>query len=198
MVCDFTGSVVPDLLTNGPALGAVPGIPGQAPRGWEIGLSAGLTSEIAAIGTDEALPYFDLRISGTASEAGWVQVFLEGAKGIAAAPGATQSLMVATKVTGGALPEGTQGKLGFNFYSLRADGVDFLDMQREGFDVAAGRSTLAFTFPGQADIGAARPFIYLHGIAAGAAVEFTLRIGPARVIAGTEDCLLYTSPSPRD
>ena len=26
MVCDFAGSVVPDLLTNGPALGAVPGI----------------------------------------------------------------------------------------------------------------------------------------------------------------------------
>jgi FKBP-type peptidyl-prolyl cis-trans isomerase (trigger factor) len=186
MVCDFAGSVVPDLLTNGPALGAVPGIPGQAPRGWEIGLSGGLKSEIAAIGTEEALPYFDLRVSGTASEAGWVQVFLEGAKGIAAAPGATQSLMVSTKVTGGSLPEGTQGKLGFNFYSLGQDSVDFLDMQREGFDVTAGRSTLAFTFPNQAEIGACRPFIYLHGMPAGA-VEFTLRIGPARVIAGTEE-----------
>jgi len=187
MVCDFAGSVVPDLLTNGPALGAVPGIPGQAPRGWEIGLSGGLMSEIAAIGTDEALPYFDLRVSGTASEAGWVQVFLEGAKGIAAAPGATQSLMVSTKLAGGSLPEGTQGKLGFNFYSLRADGVDFLDMQREAFDVTAGRSTLAFTFPNQAEIGACRPFIYLHGMPAGAAVEFTLRVGPARLIAGTEE-----------
>jgi hypothetical protein len=187
MVCDFAGSVVPDLLTNGPALGAVPGIPGQAPRGWEIGLSGGLMSEIAAIGTDEALPYFDLRVSGTASEAGWVQVFLEGAKGIAAAPGATQSLMVSTKLAGGSLPEGTQGKLGFNFYSLGQDSVDFLDMQREGFDVTAGRSTLAFTFPNQAEIGACRPFIYLHGMPAGAAVEFTLRIGPARLIAGTEE-----------
>jgi FKBP-type peptidyl-prolyl cis-trans isomerase (trigger factor) len=186
MVCDFAGSVVPDLLTNGPALGAVPGIPGQAPRGWEIGLSGGLKSEIAAIGTEEALPYFDLRVSGTASEAGWVQVFLEGAKGIAAAPGATQSLMVSTKVTGGSLPEGTQGKLGFNFYSLGQDSVDFLDMQREGFDVTAGRSTLAFTFPNQAEIGACRPFIYLHGMPAGA-VDFMLRIGPARVIAGTEE-----------
>jgi hypothetical protein len=187
MVCDFAGSVVPDLLTNGPALGAVPGIPGQAPRGWEIGLSGGLKSEIAAIGTEEALPYFDLRVSGTASEAGWVQVFLEGAKGIAAAPGATQSLMVSTKLAGGSLPEGSQGKLGFNFYSPRADGVDFLDMQRETFDVTAGRSTLAFTFPNQAEIGACRPFIYLHGMPAGAAVEFTLRIGPARLIAGTEE-----------
>ncbi|MFM7305620.1 MAG: trigger factor, partial [Alphaproteobacteria bacterium] len=187
MLCDFAGSVVPDLLTNGPALGAVPGIPGQAPRGWEIGLSGGLKSEIAAIGTEEALPYFDLRVSGTASETGWVQVFLESPKGIAAAPGATQSLMVSTKLAGGSLPQGTQGKLGFNFYSLRADGVDFLDMQREGFDVTAGRSTLAFTFPNQAAIGACRPFIYLHGMAAGAAVEFTLRIGPARMIAGTEE-----------
>jgi FKBP-type peptidyl-prolyl cis-trans isomerase (trigger factor) len=187
MVCDFAGSVVPDLLTNGPALGAVPGIPGQAPRGWEIGLSGGLMSEIAAIGTDEALPYFDLRVSGTASEAGWVQVFLEGAKGIAAAPGATQSLMVSTKLAGGSLPVGTQGKLGFNFYSLGQDSVDFLDMQREGFDVTAGRSTLAFTFPNQAEIGACRPFIYLHGMPVGAAVEFTLRIGPARLIAGTEE-----------
>ncbi len=187
MVCDFAGSVVPDLLTNGPALGAVPGIPGQAPRGWEISLSGGLQSEIAAIGTDEALPYFDLRVSGTTSDAGWVQVFLEGAKGIAAAPGATQSLMVSTKVNAGSLPEGTQGKLGFNFYSQRADGVDFLDMQREGFDVTVGRSTLAFTFPSQAEIAASRPFIYLHGMPAGAAVEFTLRIGPARLITGTEE-----------
>ena len=187
MVCDFAGSVVPDLLTNGPALGAVPGIPGQAPRGWEVALSAGLQSEIAAIGTEEALPYFDLRISGTANEAGWVQLFLEGAKGIAATPGAMQSLAVTTRVNAGSLPEGTQGKLGFNFYSLRADGVDFLDMQREGFDVTGGRSTLAFTFPNQAEIGACRPFIYLHGMPAGAAVEFTLRIGPARLIAGTEE-----------
>jgi len=187
MVCDFAGSVVPDLLTNGPALGAVPGIPGQAPRGWEIALSGGLKSEITAIGTEEALPYFDLRVSGTASEAGWVQVFLEGAKGIAAAPGATQSLMVSTKLTGGSLPEGTQGKLGFNLYSLGQDSVDFLDMQREGFDVTAGRSTLAVTFPNQAEIGACRPFFYLHGMPAGAAVEFTVRIGPARLIAGTEE-----------
>ena len=187
MVCDFAGSVVPDLLTNGPALGAVPGLPGQAPRGWEIGLSAGLTSEIAAIGTEDSLPYVDLRISGTASEAGWVQVFLEGAKGIAAAPGATQSLTVSTKVNAGSLPEGTQGKLGFNFYSLGQDSVDFLDMQREAFDVTAGRSTLVFTFPGQAEIGACRPFIYLHGITSGAAVEFTLRLGPARLFAGTEE-----------
>jgi len=187
MVCDFAGSVVPDLLTNGPALGAVPGIPGQAPRGWEVALSAGLQSEIAAIGTEEALPYFDLRISGTANEAGWVQLFLEGAKGIAATPGAMQSLAVTSRVNAGSLPEGTQGKLGFNFYSLRADGVDFLDMQREGFDVTGGRSTLAFTFPNQAEIGACRPFIYLHGMPAGAAVEFTLRIGPARLIAGMEE-----------
>ncbi len=187
MVCDFAGSVVPDLLTNGPALGAVPGIPGQAPRGWEIALSGGLKSEIAAIGTEEALPYFDLRVSGTAAEAGWVQVFLESAKGIAAAPAATQSLMVSTKLAGGNLPEGTQGKLGFNLYSLGQDSVDFLDMQREAFDVTAGRSTLAFTFPNQAEIGACRPFIYLHGMPAGAAVEFTLRIGPARLIAGTEE-----------
>ena len=187
MVCDFAGSVVPDLLTNGPALGAVPGIPGQAPRGWEIALSGGLKSEIAAIGTEEALPYFDLRVSGTASEAGWVQVFLEGPKGIAAAPGAMRSLMISTKLAGGSLPEGTLGKLGFNFYSLGQDSVDFLDMQREAFDVTAGRSTLAFTFPNQAEIGACRPFIYLHGMPAGAAVEFTLRIGPARVIAGTEE-----------
>ena len=187
MVCDFAGSVVPDLLTNGPALGAVPGIPGQAPRGWEISLSGGLQSEIAAIGTDEALPYFDLRVSGTTSDAGWVQVFLEGAKGITAAPGVTQSLMVSTKVNAGSLPEGTQGKLGFNFYSQRADGVDFLDMQREGFDVTVGRSTLAFTFPSQPEIAASRPFIYLHGMPAGAAVEFTLRIGPARLITGTEE-----------
>jgi trigger factor len=95
--------------------------------------------------------------------------------------------MVSTKLAGGSLPEGTQGKLGFNFYSLVQDSVDFLDMQREGFDVTAGRSTLAFTFPNQAEIGACRPFIYLHGMPAGAAVEFTLRIGPARLIAGTEE-----------
>jgi len=187
MVCDFAGSVVPDLLTNGPALGAVPGIPGQAPRGWEVGLSGGLKSQIAAIGTHDALPYFDLRINGTASEAGWVQVFLESPKGIAAAPGATQSLMVSTQLAGGSLPEGTQSKLGFNFYSLRADGVDFLDMQRDAFAVTTGHSTVAFTFPDQAEIGACRPFIYLHGMPAGMGVEFTLRIGPARLIAGTEE-----------
>lgn len=183
LVCDFTGRIYPDLLSNGPGLGAVPGAPGKMPNSWEVALSSGLTTEIAAIGTEAGLPYVDLRVSGTASEEGWVQVFLEGPNGIAAAAGTTQSLTVTTSVAAGALPQGAQGKLGFNLRSR----TDFLEMVRQGFELAAGQTTQAFTFPAQDAIAFARPFIYLHGIASGSSVDVTLRLGPARLIAGTEE-----------
>jgi len=183
LVCDFTGRIYPDLLSNGPGLGAVPGAPGKMPNSWEVAVSSGLTTEIAAIGTEAGLPYVDLRVSGTASEEGWVQVFLEGPNGIAAAAGTTQSLTVTTSVAAGALPQGAQGKLGFNLRSR----TDFLEMVRQGFELAAGQTTQAFTFPAQDAIAFARPFIYLHGIASGSSVDVTLRLGPARLIAGTEE-----------
>jgi len=183
LVCDFTGRIYPDLLSNGPGLGAVPGAPGKMPNSWEVAVSSGLTTEIAAIGTEAGLPYVDLRVSGTASEEGWVQVFLEGPNGIAAAAGTTQSLTVTTSVAAGALPQGAQGKLGFNLRSR----TDFLEMVRQGFELGAGQTTQAFTFPAQDAIAFARPFIYLHGIASGSSVDVTLRLGPARLIAGTEE-----------
>jgi hypothetical protein len=55
-----------NLVANSSATGAAIGTPGTLPTGWSaIGGATGLTSEIAAVGTENGIPYVDFRFYGT-------------------------------------------------------------------------------------------------------------------------------------
>jgi len=50
--------------------GAAAGSPGAMPTGWSYAQSGGLAFSVAAIGTENGLPYFDLNIAGSAAGSG--------------------------------------------------------------------------------------------------------------------------------
>jgi FKBP-type peptidyl-prolyl cis-trans isomerase (trigger factor) len=164
LVCDFTGRLPADLLANGPGLGAVPGKPGSAPQGWSIALPAGVEQEIAAIGTESGLPYFDLALKGEA-QAGAVRI---GFGGIAAKAGQAVTLEGRATVAAGALPGGAEAAL-------------VLGGARQG--VSLGAAPLRASLVADADEPAAALEIALPA----GALDVTLRIGPARAFAGTEE-----------
>jgi FKBP-type peptidyl-prolyl cis-trans isomerase (trigger factor) len=182
LVCDFTGRLPADLLTNGPGLGAVPGVPGEAPTGWSIHRSAGIDSEIAAIGTEKGRPYFDLAVKGTATEAGFVRILPAEGEGIAAKPGDVLTLMMSAHVAAGALPEGAKARLGFSERSVDA----FLSNNRVGAKLQDETDTATLTLSDNDALAFARPNLEI-AIPAGATLDFTLRVGPARVFAGSEE-----------
>ncbi len=182
LVCDFTGRLPENLLKNGVGLGARPGSPGEAPTDWALEVSGGLAQEVAAIGSERGLPYFDAKVSGTAAEAGFIRIFAARPNGLAAKPGAVYTLSVQAHVAGGALPQGAMAQFGFNERS--ADG--FLRSTRANCSLNAHGDRATFTLTDDPALAFARPVIDI-AIAAGATVDLTLRVGPMRVVSGAEE-----------
>nr|WP_245216793.1 trigger factor [Neoroseomonas nitratireducens] len=180
LVCDFTGRLPPDLLKNGLGLGARPGNPGEVPEGWSVDVSEGLTREIAAIGTEGGLPYFDVTVKGAAGDGGFIRVFPGNPSDLATKPGAVLTLTIAARAITGALPAGTG--IGFNYRSA----TDFIEARREPATPGEAPCRASFTVPENPAITFARPVLEIM-IPAGASVDVTLRIGPARVYAGSEE-----------
>lgn len=181
LVCDFVGRLPEDQLKNGLGLGARPGNPGDVPPEWSVDLSGGLTSEIAAIGTEKGLPYFDVAVKGTTTEAGFIRIFAARPKGLKGKAGETLSLTATGNIVAGQLPVGATVAFGFNLRSEDA----FLSSVRAPFRFA-GTDRSALTFPADAPIAYARPVVEIS-LPAGAAVDLTLRVGPFRVFAGAEE-----------
>lgn len=164
LVCDFTGRLPADLLANGPGLGAVPGKPGSGPQGWTIALPEGLEQEIAAIGSESGLPWFDLALKGE-TQAGTIRLELGG---ISAKAGDAVTLEARAMVSAGALPEG-------------ADAALVLGGARAA--ASLGASPVRAGLAAEAD----DPVAALEIALPAGALDVTLRIGPARAFAGTEE-----------
>ncbi len=180
LVCDFTGRLPPDLLKNGLGLGARPGSPGEAPEGWSVDVSESLSREIAAIGTEHGLPYFDVTVKGDAGNGGFIRVFPCNPQDLATKAGTVLTLSIAARAIGGVLPAGTG--VGFNYRST----TDFLEARREPATLGEAACRATFNVPENPAIAFARPVLEIM-IPAGAAVDVTLRIGPARVHLGAEE-----------
>lgn len=182
LVCDFTGRLPADLLKNGPGLGARPGKPGEAPTGWSVDLSPGLAREIAAIGTEKGLPYFDLAVKGTVSEAGFIRIFPAQPAMLSAKPGEVLTLRMSVRPVAGALPEGARAALGFNERSA----TSFIRSSRKPATLGEAGDAATLTMTDDAAFAHPRPVLEIS-VPAGAAVDLTLRVGPARVFAGAEE-----------
>ena len=182
LVCDFTGRLPADLLKNGPGLGARPGKPGEVPSGWSVDVSGGLETEVAAIGAEKGLPYFDVAVKGTASEAGFIRIFPSQPNALAAKPGAVLTLSMSAHAVAGALPDGAKATIGFNERSA----TDFIRSSRAQASLAATGDRATLTMSDDAALAHARPVLEI-AVPAGAAVDVTLRVGPARVYAGAEE-----------
>lgn len=164
LVCDFTGRLPPDLLANGPALGAVPGKPGTGPQGWTIALPDGAAQEIAAIGSEGGLPYVDLALNGTA-EAGTIRI-APGA--VAAKPGQVVTVEARLRAVAGALPAGATARL---------------VLGTAGTEATLGDAPIRAALAAEAE----NPEAAIEVAVPAGALDVTLRIGPARAFAGSEE-----------
>jgi hypothetical protein len=152
------------------------------PADWSLDVSAGLATEVAAIGTERGLPYFDARVTGTATEAGFIRVFAARPNGLAVKPGGVYTLAMQAHVVAGTLPEGARAQFGFNERS--ADG--FLRSTRANCSLNPFGDRATFELVADPALAFARPAVDI-AIPTGAAVDVTLRVGPATVFAGAEE-----------
>jgi hypothetical protein len=91
-------------IANPRAEGAVAGSPGTVPTGWTVtGSVSGITRTIAGVGTDDGIPYVDVRLVGTASAGVIFQIIFVSATSVAAAVGETWTCAVYAKVAAGAV-----------------------------------------------------------------------------------------------
>jgi hypothetical protein len=91
-------------IANPRASGAVAGSPGTVPTGWTVtGSASGITQTIAAAGTDNGIPYVDIRLVGTASATQAFQIVFVSATSVVAAVGETWTTALYSKVAAGAV-----------------------------------------------------------------------------------------------
>ena len=179
LVCDFTGRLPADLLSNGPGLGAVPGSPGALPTGWAVEAAPGLEWQVAAIGTEKGQSHFDLALKGSLADAGELRVLPGGDDGIGATAGDVLTLSITTLVANGTLPGAAAASIGFD--AVAADGTVTALRQHAPLGAMANRVT-STTPDGAVRM---RPVFVLTLPAGG--LDVTLSVGPARVFAGAEE-----------
>lgn len=89
---------------NSVAGGAVAGTPGTNPTNWTINTQTGLTKEIVGTGTENGLPYVDVRYSGTPTAGAFFLIAFEGTNVIAATSGQTWAYSFYYKKISGTIP----------------------------------------------------------------------------------------------
>ena len=77
-------------IRNNSAQGVSPGTPGTLPTNWSINFNSnGLSSQVVGSGTQKNIDYVDLRIFGTTSGTGEVDIYYEATNNIASGNGAS-------------------------------------------------------------------------------------------------------------
>jgi hypothetical protein len=168
-------------IRNNTMVGAVAGTPGTAPTNWviQINTTTGLTTQVVGTGTESGITYIDLRVSGTASGAGTLDVFFENASAVAALTGQTWTGSVYTKLQAGSLT-GISSPT-FRLYEYTS-GIVYVTGQVGAIatpttaGLATQRTSATLTTTGGATTASIRPLIN-YAIANGAAVDITLRVG---------------------
>ena len=187
-------------LVEAPACPLVPtvvagaGATGSLPTDWANRASAGLSLAFLGVGTEDGLPYTDLRYAGAANSGG-VLVQLEG--GISVGPGDAWGMDFGVKLIDGACPD-MQG----DFELLTSGGTYIADRYLGGAKTPSGiRQTVAGKMViSDATAAEARPQIYIATVDAGT-YDFIIRayapkMVPLAVIAGPPDTAGYLPDFP--
>ena len=166
-------------IRNSSMVGAVAGTPGTAPTNWSTG-NAGLTRTIIGTGTENGLPYIDVRFNGTATGP-LVNLNLEGTQVISATTGQTWTTSIWSKI----VANSSAGSISYLLSLIERNSfgaylVDYAQtftntttLQRFSFVRATANASTAFVQPG----------LYIS-ITNGAAYDFTIRIAAPQMELG--------------
>ena len=153
-------------IRNPDMTGAVVGTPGTLPTYWEYVELVGLSTQIVATGTQEGIPYIDIRFFGTSTGTDIILAFEEFGY-VPVDEGDYWSLSAWLSIINGGTPDVGGTVLVSELSGLSVDDT----LQRFWIPLA------------QADVSAIRPKV-LFRVAEGDDVDFTVRIGePAMILA---------------
>jgi hypothetical protein len=159
-------------------VGAVAGSPGTGPTNWANTQLVGLSRQIS-LGTENGLPYIDLRFFGTGNATSQVRIDLEGTTQIAAANGQTWAYSLYAKAISGTIPLAS---------------FIFFERNIAGSAVTAGDSSFTptstltrfnyiRTLNGGATVAFVQPSLFFS-IVNGTAYDFTIRIAAPQMELG--------------
>jgi len=160
-------------LRNSTMQGAVAGTPGTLPTNWASQSTAGLTLQVASVGTQNGLDYVDIRYSGTATST-TIRLFWEANNQIVAADGQIWTSSFYTSISGSALPSNyrlgvaTNTSAGFSVSSIVATPNITQSTTLTRYD-------RVMTLPGGATVARAQPGVYVT-VVNGQSYDFTIRI----------------------
>lgn len=168
-------------IRNNTMVGAVAGTPGTMPTNtWATSFvtTTGLSRSVVGTGTESGISYIDLRIFGTSSGAGSVDITFLNANETAATSGQVWNRSVYTRLVGGSY----NGLSNSQFYLYEYDaGISFLTVQAGALTAATSaplntqRQNATSTLSG-GTTAFIRPLIKIN-IADAQAIDITLRIG---------------------
>jgi hypothetical protein len=164
-------------IRNSSMVGAVAGSPGTLPTNWAASV-AGLTQTIVGTGTENGLPYIDLRFNGTANST-TLLVNLEGTTTIAASNGQTWNQSIYAKVIAAPQPP-----ISYALFSVqRAGGSNLGSFTNTFVPTSTLQRFTATNTMNQATITSIQPY-FLATIAAATAYDFTIRIAAPQMELG--------------
>lgn len=160
-------------LRNSSMQGAVAGTPGTLPTNWVSQSTAGLTLQVASVGTQNGLDYVDIRYSGTATGT-TIRLFWEANNQIVAADGQVWTSSFYTSISGSALP--STYRLGVQTNTIAGTSVSsIVATPNITQSTTLTRYDRVMTLPGGATVARAQPGIYVT-IVNGQSYDFTIRI----------------------
>jgi hypothetical protein len=166
--------------------GGATGTPGTYPTGLSTNaIAAGLTLQIAALGTNEGLPYVDIRVSGTSSDSSGFSIALQPATDAVAASGQTWTGSCYCSLVAGSYSNTTAPRLRIlertlaGGYLTEGSGSTII---ATGTSLLQARATVTRTLTNALTARAQLGFVI--GIASGVAVDFTLRFAAPQLELG--------------
>lgn len=166
-------------IRNSSMVGAVAGSPGTGPTNWVI-VNGGLTQTITSIGTENGLPYIEIRFNGTAT--GTIALVRhDGVSQITAANGQVWSYTFYAKVISQPSPPLTYSQVVFertSAGSLVKSGSQLITPTTN-----LQRFTFTRTLDGGVTVGAVDPVFYCT-LTVGQSYDFTIRIAAPQMELG--------------
>jgi hypothetical protein len=176
-----------NVIRNPRCEGAVPGTPGTMPTNWSAPATAPIAPQVVGSGTENGIPYVDVRFSGTTSGVTNLSILTEGTTVSAATVGQTWSASAYVRLVGGSLGSPVQplqiniierSAVGVNL----ASGVTILSPVPTGAALSSQRYRVTYTLV-QATVAFVTTGLFIQ-YGAGEVVDFTIRVGAPQLELG--------------
>lgn len=166
---------------NPRAEGAVAGAPGTLPTNWGSGLVSGITQTVVGAGTEDGIPYLDVRFNGTPGASGNMNLQFEAITGIAAAAGEVIVGSVFWRLVGGAMTNVTgPGLLLQPYDAVPAALTASINAPAAPTSAALRTQRISTVYTMPANTASVRPALRFT-LTNGSAIDFTIRVGAPQV-----------------